>query len=397
MMPSNKVHPYYRHFLMADSKVIMGIATSAIFLVLSSIMLEMAARQVESRAAQKENAGQITPQTKRVFRPIITFSAPDLVQADPILGFRLRIGSVSLPGNPIVYTINNQGFRGSSVDLPKPRGTYRILALGGSTTFGWGVKDSDTYPSLLEALLNDRCTPKFASRIEVVNGGVPGYVSAQNRLSLERKWLRYQPDKVLIMDGLNDFIISQEKVSSGGGQHFSSIVPGKRRQVLLRWRYFCLEHSAAFRWSDRQIRSAGRLLSGGSGVSHSTVTQVLQENLDAMEQAARANQFHLAVIIYPGLANDKAMQFWQFWKQFEVLGMSSDSASGADWYNPMADFLAEWARSRGMDAVDLRKVFHGEIPADNLYQSDGIHFTPEGNALLAKTLYDRIFQAQCGP
>ena len=54
--------------------------------------------------------------------------------------------------------INSQGLRGKEYAIAKPPGTYRILVLGDSMTFGWGVPVEETYPSRLEVALNAKCT-----------------------------------------------------------------------------------------------------------------------------------------------------------------------------------------------------------------------------------------------
>src|SRR6185295_19417304 len=41
--------------------------------------------------------------------------------------------------------INAQGTRGPEFQVPKPAGTFRILSLGDSRTFGWGLADEETY------------------------------------------------------------------------------------------------------------------------------------------------------------------------------------------------------------------------------------------------------------
>ena len=46
---------------------------------------------------------------------------------------------------------NALGFRGAEVAVPKPPTAYRIVCLGGSTTYGDGVEDWHfTYPALLQ-------------------------------------------------------------------------------------------------------------------------------------------------------------------------------------------------------------------------------------------------------
>jgi len=51
--------------------------------------------------------------------------------------------------------INSHGTRGADFSVEKPAGTLRILSLGDSRTFGWGLTDEQTYSRRLERLLQE--------------------------------------------------------------------------------------------------------------------------------------------------------------------------------------------------------------------------------------------------
>lgn len=103
------------------------------------------------------------------------------VLADRLAGFFLnRSGYFTLmyPGKRELYdteeftveaTVSAQGLRNSIVAQPKPKDTYRILALGDSFTFGWGVIETDSWVRKLESKLKS-----IHPSIEIVNAGAPG-------------------------------------------------------------------------------------------------------------------------------------------------------------------------------------------------------------------------------
>jgi lysophospholipase L1-like esterase len=71
--------------------------------------------------------------------------------------------------------INSMGYRGHEITLQPEPGVIRVLAIGGSTTFGYGVKDpSQSWPAQLENILNQE-----AKKVEVVNGGLNYATSAE--------------------------------------------------------------------------------------------------------------------------------------------------------------------------------------------------------------------------
>lgn len=71
-------------------------------------------------------------------------------------------------GTSFTVRTNSIGFRGPEA----PRGA--VVVLGDSTTFGWGVEEDEAWPAQLAQLTG----------LPVVNGGVPGYSTAQGRATL---------------------------------------------------------------------------------------------------------------------------------------------------------------------------------------------------------------------
>jgi hypothetical protein len=61
-----------------------------------------------------------------------------------------------------------QRLRGGSFSRKPAEGVTRILALGDSTTFGWGVEDHESWPARLQARLGER-----GLAVELLNAGVP--------------------------------------------------------------------------------------------------------------------------------------------------------------------------------------------------------------------------------
>lgn len=90
--------------------------------------------------------------------------------------------------------INSHGFRDIEHGLEKPPNTIRILGLGDSFTFGWGVEQSKTFLKQLEPLLQART----GKTIETMNAGVPGWGLNQYFILLKGFGLSYAPDFVVL-------------------------------------------------------------------------------------------------------------------------------------------------------------------------------------------------------
>ncbi|MGE3595694.1 MAG: SGNH/GDSL hydrolase family protein [Dehalococcoidia bacterium] len=124
-----------------------------------------------------------------------------LVEPHGVAGYRPRPSRTLSYDNGTIATINAMGFRGPVVTVPKPPGVLRIVLLGGSTTFGWGVNDDQTIDAHMRRLLAERDS---SGMVDVVNLAFDGYDSYQvlERLRSDGAWL--EPDVVIVNTGIND-------------------------------------------------------------------------------------------------------------------------------------------------------------------------------------------------
>lgn len=123
----------------------------------------------------------------------------DLYRPDLHCGYRIasRAPSMSRRGPH-----NALGFRGPEVERPKPPGLFRVVCVGGSTTYGTtDPTDAETWPRRMEQALRSA-----RPRVEVVNAGVPAHNSADSLQLLREVVLPLQPDVVVFLLGYNDVV-----------------------------------------------------------------------------------------------------------------------------------------------------------------------------------------------
>jgi lysophospholipase L1-like esterase len=119
---------------------------------------------------------------------------------DPRLSFvHVSLGHAFLMGAEVA--INSQGLRDKEYTLTKPAGTYRIMMLGDSTTFGWGVPADATVAKILERQLN---AADFGRSFEVLNAGVGNYGTVQEVTYYLQRGLAFHPDLVVLEYFIND-------------------------------------------------------------------------------------------------------------------------------------------------------------------------------------------------
>jgi hypothetical protein len=156
----------------------------AIISTLVAMVLAMAGIEVWTRATWNPKRGK-----------------PGFYLSDPIRHQRLAPNYRGWFGG-VPVRINSLGFRDSrDYSLEKPSGTFRILLLGDSVTFGHGSIYEHTYPVLFEQMLK-AWRPEM--NWQVWNAAVPGYNTGDELAALYDVGPRFRPDLVVICFYPND-------------------------------------------------------------------------------------------------------------------------------------------------------------------------------------------------
>jgi lysophospholipase L1-like esterase len=120
--------------------------------------------------------------------------------ADPERVYELKPSRRWLFRGGVVRT-NSDGLRGPERAVPKGAGVLRVVGLGDSVQWGWGVNQDETYLSLLETLLSS----ELQRPVETINLAVPGYNTVQEAATLRAQGWRYEPDVIVLNYTTNDW------------------------------------------------------------------------------------------------------------------------------------------------------------------------------------------------
>ncbi|MBN2385153.1 hypothetical protein JXQ70_19945 [bacterium] len=121
---------------------------------------------------------------------------------------------------------NSQGFRSREYKRKKDENVFRVVALGDSSTFGWGVDTEYMFTSVLEDRLNE---VESGLDYEVLNFGMPGYSSEHGLEVFKHVVDGLEPDLVLVSFGANDCrfthqthreLMAREETWIGAARHF---------------------------------------------------------------------------------------------------------------------------------------------------------------------------------
>ena len=96
--------------------------------------------------------------------------------------------------------INSKGLRNDEINIKKPDDVFRIIAVGGSTTFS-GETNEKTWPGHLQRIIEENIDDR---KIEVINAGINS-ADTNHELDLIKSNLTFlQPDLIIMYDGWND-------------------------------------------------------------------------------------------------------------------------------------------------------------------------------------------------
>lgn len=315
----------------------------------------------------------------------ITFADPLAVKVQPhgAYGYRQKPGMVFTFAKTRAYShINALGYRGPVVATPKPAGTFRIVLLGESTTYGWGVEDTAT----IDAHMRREFARRYPDRpVEVVNLAFDGYDAYQLWQRLLTDGLPLQPDLVIVNTGVNDVRNARIAHLSGDPDPRSLLwetdmrrLREERVQGISLW-----TRTKHFLYMARIIGVLRSARQTGAVEGQVAVRQVYPEAADNFERnvariADTLTRAHIALVLstppsaltMPGVTAEMPPR--SYWL--------SDAASTQRYRDTLAARLqAIAAHGAGADAP-IRYVAHTMPP--NVFLDD-CHLTSEGNRLMA--------------
>ena len=255
---------------------------------------------------------------------------------------------------------NGQGLR-EDHEIAKHKGAdeLRILFLGDSCTFGYGLLHGQTFVELTERMLREH---PGVGAVDCINAGVPGYTLFQGYRLLETRGFDWRPDALVLSFGWNELA---EWDGASDLDHYeelrASTPPGPlagSRVCELAWR---ARHP---RQRPDAVARRPRL-----------VPHEFRSILERVAAAAERERVDLLLLVWP----------------------SSDNLR-EDWVTPLQREQYRFAAARRFGPGDLPAAVDGvaalreaarEAPLTELYL-DPIHAGPRAQVELARALAERL-------
>lgn len=280
------------------------------------------------------------------------------------------------------------GFRetASPCRWPLNKKHFNVFFVGGSTTFGYGVQDSETIPAYFQKY----ATNAKKNKVTVYNFGRGFYFSTQERILIQKLVSEnIIPDLVVFLDGINDFLLvdgepadlRSMKAFFEGSMDWSRLICEfaiLRRLPLIRY----LQQRNNIKSDQNQQRKSVALFKKSASTTIKKTALRYLNSIKIMDCISCEFGFNNLFVFQPSpyyKAQPSSHHFYKpqigsllFGQEYQQLG-----------YTYMAGRRREIeAKHNFLWLADIQESF-----PKNLY-CDGIHYSPEFNQIIAK----RIFQ-----
>jgi hypothetical protein len=361
----------------------------------------------------------------RMFGPFLpgNYDTGSLVRRHPTLGhfhtpnFR---GWVKTPQFTVQLDFNPMGLRDPRQSYAKPPGTFRVLALGDSYVEAAQVQANDMMTARLEKML----TAATGRPVEVINGGVFGYGTAQEYLLLDEEGVKYQPDLVvlffchcndipnnnyrleLINGDLKRALKPYFDLDKDGGELRLIPPPPPSPRTSLRERlrdasllYNVIETGVVYKL---ELANPQEPFNGLDGLVDPTrgkydakpsgewdrAWRITDATIEKMRDRAASIGAPLAIVGIP----EYRMFDKEYWQKDDNKRLVESKKGGPE---APIELLDEITRRLGVPHLDLYRVFQPKVEADGMFRyhvESDYHWTVEGNQVAAEAVEAFLLQ-----
>lgn len=290
---------------------------------------------------------------------------------------------------------NSQRMRSREVSVSESRDRLRVLCMGDSTTFAFGVDFADAWPNQLQVMLDQESESRrlglrpdqsnvssqaardgVPSYVEVLNAGIPGHTSYQGRQRLAADLEKWHPHLTVITFGNND------------GWRWDGLADKEHELPAAHPATAWLNHSRALSWlrSSRMQTTRHQETQDESRWAEQATWNYFDpntnwtprvsledfvDNLHAMIDLCRQHNSEVVLIVWPD--------------QRQLLNQPT-------WRLPYQAATRQVAEESGVACVDLVPPFEsaGRWGVERFLPRDVIHVDRAGNRLVAKAIAPHV-------
>lgn len=263
-------------------KLLFGVLGTVLAVFVTLVILEIGMRVAEHFASQKTRQDRLAEMLKEARR---LYPPPEKLFAKVLE--RERLGHQNYPSMGI-------SLRDYDYSVEKPENTYRIIGLGDSFAWGFGVADNRrTTFKYLECWLN---AGQDGRRYEVINCAQPARTVRHYEIYAKEYGKKFHPDMFLILYNLNDSYLPH-----------ASMVVDKRTEKLMEEKKDPLSGiSRLYRFAKKRIvkknvhdYTVRHIKEGYFGPEKDQKWGRAQKNIKGIQKFCEENGIELVVAIFP--------------------------------------------------------------------------------------------------
>lgn len=311
---------------------------------------------------------------------------------ETMLDFSLKKGvDEDFPGWNV--KTNSLGYRiGDNFELEKPKDTLRIVMVGGSTVFGWGVEYTDSIPSYLQHMIikelkSQRGLASIGSnvKVEVINAGVPWYATWNESAIVLHRVLKLKPDWIIAFDGLNDAAKSLSPDWSPVYQGYEDIATNiikQRRSHKFGFKDFVLEIiklSPTLKYAFAKVRARQQL---SYGAYHPEAWEQYVYYHKMMKSTCQGLGIKYSSFLQPVMMVDKPLHP----KEEATNYTSMQDKTIAETFRQIYWLGHLAAAQSNLGIISLKSLFKD---TKEVIYLDGLHYNGRGNLMLAEEIFEK--------
>jgi lysophospholipase L1-like esterase len=299
----------------------------------------------------------------------------EICQFHPELGWE-NIPDKTVTNGKVTYTTNSMGMRSEEVDSLRDH----VLIVGDSVAFGLGVNNDETVSHFLE-----KAQPEY----QVLNLGVSGYGIGQYYLNLKRHIDKLKPTMfVVILYTSNDLTETRQDNRYGISKPFFRY----ENERLLNLnpeisQYSCLNLHTRLRYAKHLIPLSMIESCRPRFIERDNAKPTIAKLIDEIRSLGIQRNIPTLFVLSPALPAVESVAC----KKSRPLGACLNHDQG---FEAFYRYFHEIMQDQNIPYIDfLNHLIDNEKEIRSLYVNNGEdihHFSPKGNAMLAKAITKRL-------
>jgi lysophospholipase L1-like esterase len=356
--PAEPARSPRRSRLTPGKKLLFGLATAGVLLGVAEGVFRI---REAMRSGRRETLSPRIPDTYRglVLKPNVDYKAAG--------GQEMNVNALGMREKPV--TAEREAWV-----------KQRILAVGGSTTFGLYTSSNDkTWPSQVQRVLHER----GYTHVEVLNGGVPAWDLRTSQTNLELRLYGLKPDVVICYHAYNDLVANRDP---------RYVRDSEADDVSELWHP--LRASALYRFLRKRIQNPRKQLRTKAKALTDEGSAAFERNLRRFVTRTRAQGAKAFLCTYPSALRPTLAES----EKDEVPGLPRwfgdlspfeypTLVGGLAHYN---DLIRGVAKAEGVPTAELERG----MPHDVKYYMSTVHHSDAGEVEVAKRVADALIEAK---